>query len=190
SLLLLGHGKLEDSSTSRITNAVNQPSNVAEAKYITNTPYTHVISAVADRSSIYYTAYIDGATNPWMLEQLNRTTHVSTPLLPTASANPLIVLGSSDNWLVWLELDALKATAPANKFLHSARSFARTWSLHYLSLTAQQQGPDVPLVNSQTLFSSTFNESTAPDWISTPVQGMWFIQDSLLVAMIDKSGNS
>src|SRR5205085_8126715 len=72
SLLLLGHGKLEDSSTSRITNAVSQPSNVAEAKYITNTPYTHVISAVADRSSIYYTAYIDGANNPWNLGQLNR----------------------------------------------------------------------------------------------------------------------
>jgi len=190
SLLLLGHGKLEETSTSRISISLNQPSNVAEAKYATNTPYSHIMSAVADRSSIYYTAYTDGATNPWMLEQLNRTTHVSTPLLPTASANPLVVMGSSDNWLVWLELDDLKAVTPGNKFLHSARSFTRNWSLHYLSLTAQQQEPDVPLLNSQTLFSSTFNENVAPDWISTPVQGIWFIQDSLLVAMIDKSGNS
>lgn len=190
SLLLLGHGKIEDTSTSRISVALNQPSNVAEAKYTTNTLYSHVVSAVADRSSIYYTAYTDGATNLWMLEQLDRTTHVSTPLLPTASANPLVVLGSSDNWLVWLELDALKAATPGNKFQQEARPFTRTWSLHYLSLTAQQQGPDIPLVNSQTLFSSTFNEATAPNWISTPVQGIWFIQDSLLVAMIDKSGNS
>ena len=188
SLLLLGHGKLEESSTSRISISLNQPSNVAEAKYITSTPYSHVVSAVADRSSIYYTAYTDGATNLWMLEQLNRTTHLSTPLLPTASTNPLIVLGSSDNWLVWLELDAAKTTGAGNRFVPSARSLTRTWSLHYLSLTMQQQGPDVPMLNSQTLFSSTFNESLAPDWISTPVQGIWFIQDSLLVAMIDKSG--
>ncbi len=190
SLLLLGHDKLEESSTSRISISLNQPSNVAEAKYVTNTPYSHVISAVADRSDIYYTAYTDGASNPWMLEQLDRKTHNSTPLLSTASANPLIVLGSSDNWLVWLELDDLKAVTPVNKFQHSARSFTRTWSLHYLSLTAQQQGPDIPLVNSQTFFTSTFNESAAPNWISTPVQGIWFLQDSLLVSMIDKSGNS
>jgi len=189
SLLLLGHGKL--ASTNEISpSSLNQPSNVAEAKYTTNTPYSHVVSAVADRSSIYYTAYTDGATNPWMLEQLDRTTHVSTPLLPTASANPLVVLGSSSDWLVWLELDVLKATTPENKFQHSAHSFTRTWSLHYLSLTSQQSGPAIPLVNSQTLFSSTFNESVVPNWISTPVQGIWFIQDSLLVALIDKSGNS
>jgi hypothetical protein len=190
SLLLLGHGKLEKSVTSQTSISLNQPSNVAEAKYITSTPYSHVVSAVADRSSIYYTAYTDGATNSWMLEQLDRTTHLSTPLLPTASANPLVVLGSSGNWLVWLELDAAKAVAPGNKFVPSARSLTRTWSLHYLSLTSQQQGPDIPLLNSQTLFSSTFNESLAPDWVSTPVQGICFIQDSLLVAMIDKSGIS
>ena len=190
SLLLLGHGKLEKSVQSQNSISLNQPSNVAEAKYITKTPYSHVVSAVADRSSIYYTAFTDGAANPWMLEQLDRATHVSTPLLPTASANPLIVLGSSDNWLVWLELDAVKAVPPVNKFVPAARSFTRTWSLHYLSLTSQRQGPDIPLLNTQTLFNGTFNESLAPDWISTPVQGIWFIQDSLLVAMIDKTGNS
>jgi len=196
SLLLLGHGKL--ASTTDISHySLNQPSNVAEAKYTTNTLYSHVVSAVADRSNIYYTAYTDGANNPWMLEQLDRKTHVSTPLLEAPSANPLIVLGSSDSWLVWLELDDVKAATPGNKYQHPARSFTRTWSLHYLSLTARA-GTRLPTppgtapapTNSLTLFGSTFNESVAPNWVSTPVQGIWFLQDSLLVAMIDKSGNS
>jgi hypothetical protein len=183
SLLLLAHGKLE--STSYISHSLDQPSNVAEAKYTTNTPYQHVISAIADRSYIYYTAYSDAANHPWMLEQLDRTTHVSTPLLPTTSENPLVVLGSSNGWLVWLQLDVLKASK--NKFV--ARSFTRTWSLHYLSLTSPQT-PGVQPSDPMTLFSGLFDESVAPNWASTPVQGMWFIQDALLVAMIDKSGNS
>ena len=190
SLLLLGHGKLEESTTSYISHSLNQPSNVAEAKYITNTPYQHVVSAVADRSYIYYSAYSDSTNNPWMLEQLDRTTHVSTPLLATAGENPLIVLGSTDEWLVWLELDVLKSVGHNNKLLHEARAFTRTWSLHYLSLSSQHQESTISLAGSLTLFSSTFDESVAPDWVSTPVQGIWFIQDSLLVAMIDASGNS
>src|SRR5437763_9387462 len=94
SLLLLAHNNLQPN---RIVVSINQPSAVEQTKYTTSTPYQHVISAVADRANIYYTAYGDGKPNSYMLEQLDRATKISTPLLPKASANPLIVLGSSND---------------------------------------------------------------------------------------------
>ncbi len=92
SLLLLAHNNLQPS---RIVVSINQPSAVEQTKYTTSTPYQHVVSAVADRANIYYTAYGDGKPNSYMLEQLDRATKISTPLLLKASANPLIVLGLS-----------------------------------------------------------------------------------------------
>jgi hypothetical protein len=164
-------------------NAIGQLADVARLSYTTSTPYQHVVSAVADRANIYYTAYGDGANDGWMLEQLDRKIRLSSPLLSTASTSPLIVLGSSHDWLVWLQMDPLK---PIND--HRSLSnreplvLTRTWSLHYLSLIA----PGGPM----TLTSGTFNQSASPDWVYSPVQGVWFIQDTLLVASIDENGIS
>ena len=105
SLLLLAHGQL---GTEPAPLVVNHPADVAKVSYTTSTGYNHVVSAVADESSIYYTAYGDGDNSNWMIEQLDRATKVSTPLLPTASASPLIVLGNSNDWLVWLQFDEPK----------------------------------------------------------------------------------
>src|SRR6266581_1539215 len=50
-LLLLAHNNPQEAKTN-LVNAVNLPTIVEQAKYTTTTPYQHVASAVADRSSI------------------------------------------------------------------------------------------------------------------------------------------
>jgi len=41
-----------------------------------------------------------------------------------------------------------------------------------------------------TLVSGTFNQDATLSWIHTPIQGIWFIQNTLLVAMVDGNGSS
>jgi hypothetical protein len=188
SLLLLAHGQLGTEPPAPLI--VNHPTDVAKISYKTSTGYNHVVSAVADQSSIYYTAYGDGENSNWMLEQLDRATKISTPLLPTASTNPLIVLGNSNDWLVWLQFDEPKITPHSIVTDHLSHSLIRTWSLQYLSLTGRSDGgiavPNQPM----TLLSGTFDQDVTPDWVHTPIQGTWFIQNTLLVAMVDENGTS
>jgi len=179
------------------TSSLSRATEVDEARYTTSTPYPHVVSAVADGANIYYTAYGDGTNNSWMLEMLNRKTKISTPLLPTPNANTLIVLGSSTSGVVWLQFDGYKLN-PHQKDLpgysqHPPASLQ--WSLHYLSseqlqLAAISSSPPT----SEVLLTGTFNQNSAPSWVTTPVQGIWFInesqQASLLVASIDGNGIS
>jgi hypothetical protein len=40
------------------------------------------------------------------------------------------------------------------------------------------------------LVKGTFDQDSVPSWVHSPVQGIWFVQDSLVVAMIDDSGIS
>jgi len=183
-LLVLSHGSPQRAVTrNNSSSSFVQPTSVQGIPYTTITSYQHIVSAVADRTDIYYTAYGDGANDGWMLEQLDRKTRVSTPLLATASTSPLILLGSSNNWLTWLQLDLPKpANNHRNLLNHEPLLLTRTWSLHYLSLLA----PGEPL----TLISGTFNQSTSPSWTYTPIQGIWFMQNTLLVASIDANGIS
>jgi len=164
-------------------NSFVQPADVARIAYTTSTPYQHVVSAVADRANVYYTAYGDGAKNGWMLEQLDRKMRLSTPLLSTASMSPLIVLGSSQDWLIWLQLNPPEPINDhRNLSNHEPLGLTRTWSLHYLSLIA----PGEPL----TLTTGKFNQSNSPGWVYSPIQGIWFIHNTLLVATIDENGIS
>jgi len=182
-LLVLSHGNPQKAVSGNNSSSIVQPTSVQGIPYTTVTSYQHIVSAVADRTDIYYTAYGDRANDGWMLEQLDRKTRVSIPLLATASTSPLILLGSSDNWLVWLQFDPPKpANNHRNLTNHEPLLLTRTWSLHYLSLLA----PGEPL----TLTSGTFNQSTSPNWANTPVQGIWFLQNTLLVATIDANGIS
>jgi len=187
SLLLLAHNNLQPS---RIVVSINQPSAVEQTKYTTSTPYQHVVSAVADRANIYYTAYGDGKPNSYMLEQLDRATKISTPLLLKASANPLIVLGSSNDTLVWLQFDGIKLKPHKNLPGYNQHPYANQWSLHYLSLDQQQQAVLGIPPASVILLKGTFDQDIAPSWVTTPIQGTWFIQDSLLVAFTDSNGIS
>lgn len=190
SLLLLAHNNLPSVLNSRPNISIIQPSNVEQATYTTNTSYQHVVSAVADRSSIYYTAYQNGDENSWMLEQLDRTSqkNLSTPLLAAPSKNPLIVLGSSNGWLVWLEFDTAKPLAHGNiRGLHSS---LRSWSLHSIAVSPLDAQIPGEYAVPNTLLSGTFDKDTAPSWIYTPIHGIWFISNSLLVATTDENGIS
>jgi hypothetical protein len=179
SLLLMVNNSISSGVVTSVS--VNKPAQVALENYTTTTTYSHVASAVAEQGSIYYTAYGDGSQG-WMLEQFDSKTKLSTALLPTESATPLIVLGTSKNWLVWLELGATK---PASKHVVSPTSnIARTWSLHALPIGMNQAS--MPL----TLQKDTFDQSTAPAWVHTPVQGVWITENTLLVAALDAKGNA
>jgi hypothetical protein len=157
----------------------------------TSTAYPHVVSAVADRQYIYYTAYSE-STSDWMLERLDTQQQTSTPLLPTASASPLIILGGSQDWLAWLQFD--QPQPPKNTKAHTnGATTARTWKLYSLSLTTANTDPSNTLsapATPEVLAQGTFDQKTVPTWVHTPVQGVWFTQDSLLVASIDQKGVS
>lgn len=190
-LLLLTHGNGQTAFRDNGSTSIHLPTNIVQTTYATSTPYPHVTSAVADREFIYYTAYGDGANSRWMLERLDRTTMTSAPLLAKDSTSPLIVLGSSNGWLVWLQLDLPKPTTHNNPLLHNVPVTTRTWSLHYLALSATSDaalgifGLSQPL----TLTAATFNQDSS-SWVHTPVQGIWFIQNLLLVAALDGHGIS
>ena len=185
SLLLLGHA-----GTTPAPLDLQQPTNIVRVAYTTTTRYQHVVSAVADSQNIYDTAYSDSQSDGWMLEQVDRTTKVSTPLLSTPSTSPLIVLGSENGWLVWLQYDVPAASNFKNPLKPGEKTLVRTWSLHYMPIETAQQllefGPTQPA----TLATGTFNQSTAPAWVHTPIQDISFMQDSLLVAMVDNNGDS
>src|SRR5260221_153031 len=191
SLLMLAHNNLQPNSiASRV-----EHTEVIAAQYTTSTPYPHVVSAVADGANIYYTAYGDGTNNSWMLEMLNRKTKISTPLLPTPNANTLIVLGSSTSGVVWLQFDGYKSNPHPNLPGYNQHPPASLqWSLHYLSSEQLQQIVSGLYTPSEVLLTGTFNQHSAPPWVTTPVQGIWFInesqQASLLVASIDSNGIS
>ena len=192
SLLMLAHDNPQVASTVNRTGLAAIPqSDLTLLKYTTTTLYSHVVSAIADNNDIYYTAYGDGANSGWMLAKLDRATRQSTNLLTKASTNPLVVLGAANGWLVWLQYDDLKSTVHQNQTSTGGiYSGLHAWSLHYLALTTPGTTTNAKLATGATLLKGLFNRSTAPSWVSTPVQGVWFVQDSLLVAMIDANGRS
>jgi hypothetical protein len=177
-LLLLAHNGLSGvGDTASIHNFVQ----VSRTNYTTATPYTHIVSAVANRNTIYYTAYGDGNIG-WMIEEFDIQTNFSTPLLAEESTSPLVVLGSNQNWLVWLQIDSIK---PSNNKSQHVSDQTRTWTLYGMDLDSQNNTP-TPLA----LLKGTFDRNTAPRWVNNPIQGTWLTQSNLLVASIDNKGNS
>jgi hypothetical protein len=191
SLLLLAHGNAQVASTvNRTVQGLVPLSDLTPLKYTTSTTYSHTVSAIADNNNIYYTAYSDGTDNGWMLAKLDRTTRQSTNLLTKASANPLVVLAAANGWLVWLQYDDLKSRVRQNQTHTGTYTNLHAWSLHYLAPTSPDATTNAKPAAPATLLNGVFNRNTAPSWISTPVQGVWFVQNSLLVAMIDANGAS
>ncbi len=170
--------------------SIHQSSQVDTVPHATLAAYPHVASAVANEDSIYYTAYNDGATD-WMLEKLdNSNNQTSTPLLSTSATNPLLVLGGTKDWLVWLQIDAPlqtkgKATSPLTE-----KKLEGSWSLHALSLSSHTSTSIHEDVKSILLHKDSFDSANSPSWINAPVQGLWFTQNRVLVAFIDNKGTS
>ncbi len=184
-LLFLARGYVV---TNPASTSINQPAEVQQEAYTTYTPYQHVVSAVGDATSIYYSAYGNDLNGGWMLERMDRSTKISQPLLKTPSVTPLVILGSKNGWLVWLQFDA--AGAGQGIELHGRQqTLLRGWSLHYLSLAAPQLAHiENPIPTTRKLASGTFDQEAVPGWIHTPVQGIWFVQDNLLVAYLGDNG--
>lgn len=185
-VLLTQHG-------SRITPpslVVHQLNDVRAVNYTANPVYPHVASAAISGHAIYYTTYNDDQTS-WQLEQFDEKSNITTPLLAKPSTQELVVLGSSTNWLVWLQFDPPKPTdAPSQATNDTSTLPTRAWSLHaqYLGSTLSPTTQTVP--SDRELVSKTFNPTTVPSWVNRPVQGIFFIQDTLLVAFIDAEGVS
>jgi hypothetical protein len=187
SLLLLAHGNGgRGTITKVISNSIHRPIDIQQTVYKTTTLYQHVGSAVADRDNIYYSAYGDVASPSWMLLQLNRVTEISTPLLDSPSNGPLVILGSSPAWLVWLQYDSPVVPLYRNNPNVQQQPVVIPWSVRYLSLT-QLADASVP-VTPRILLQGTFNQRTAPYWVQTPIEGIWFAHNMLLVSMIDGNG--
>ncbi|HEU0000865.1 MAG TPA: hypothetical protein VFQ36_08210 [Ktedonobacteraceae bacterium] len=182
SLLLLAHNNTEHIPS--VISTSLEHTDIQTGTFATSTPYQHVVSAVANHNSIYYTAYSDDTTSAWMLLQLDRATKKSTPLLDQSVDQPLIVLGSTPQWLVWLQFD--KPVARSNKAVPNTDLWP--WSLRVLPLAqvAQSPTPITPTI----LLTGTFDQSTVPTWVHTPVQGIWLTQSVLLVTTIDARGTS
>lgn len=186
SLVILANRGVPDISN-KVT--VGQISQLSTTTYTTATSYTHIVSAVGNRGNIYYTAYGTN-DNSWILAALDNQTKITTPLLANPGINPLLVLSSSDNWLIWLQFDLPKQVINKNAHNHSVTEHEiRTWSLlaTYLGTDpASTFTSTTPLL----LQKGIFDESTAPTWVHTPIEGIWTGQNIVLAATLDKSGVS
>lgn len=165
---------------------------VSETEYSTSTLFPHIASAVADSSDVYYTAYSDGTSPQWMLLQMSRDKLVSTPLLSKPSSEPMVVLSSSPDWLVWLQYGTSQTKLPRTSIAARNSAIITPWSLYALSLAqvlnSQQSGSALP--TPQLLMKGNFSSSNVPSWVYTPIQGIWLMQDTLLVTALDAHGIS
>lgn len=161
--------------------------------------YTHIASTVEVHNNIYYTTYSDNQVN-WQLERFDEQTKTSTSLLSKPSTQELDILGSSENWLIWLQIDAPKTemVVPTQQIARATTiATTRTWSLHALHLDssapARSIDPTATKANAYSISliaNKKFNPKVTPNWVDKPVQGIAFYQNMLLVAIIDEKGNS
>jgi len=171
---------------------VHQLNDVRPVNYTATPVYPHVASAVASGYDIYYTTYNDDQTS-WQLEQFDEKANITTPLLAKPSTQELIVLGSSPNWLVWLQIDPPKtANTPSQATNTTSTPSTRAWSLHaqYLNLSSTPSLATGTGPSDRELASNTFDPSTVPSWVNRPIQGICFMQNTLLTAIIDAQGIS
>jgi hypothetical protein len=169
--------------------AVGQISQLSSTNYTTATSFTHIVSAVGNRGDIYYTAYGDNNSG-WMLAALDNQTKISTPLLSNTSTSPLLVLSSSDNWLIWLRFDLPQQVVAKKVPGHPVTEHeVRTWSLEATYL-GTDPGSALTSATPLLLQKGTFDANTAPTWVHTPVEGVWSAQNLVLVTTLDKQGRS
>ncbi len=190
-LLMAKQGPGPSSSIAITSNtSIHPPSQVDTVPYITQADYPHIASAVADEGYIYYTAYNDDAT-AWTLEKLdNNNNQISTPLLSSPATKPLLVLGGTKDWLVWLQIDAPKQTKGKIVSPPTENKLVGSWSLHALAPGSDTSTTTNGDVQSITLHKDTFDTTSVPAWVNSPVQGLWFMQNTVLVAFVDSKGTS
>ncbi|MBA2679127.1 MAG: hypothetical protein H0U76_12115, partial [Ktedonobacteraceae bacterium] len=189
-LLLIARQGPSNSIAITSNTSIHQSSQVDTVPHTTLAAYPHVASAVANEDSIYYTAYNDDATS-WMLEKLdNSNNQTSTPLLASSATNPLLVLGGNKDWLVWLQIDAPSQVKGKSTSPLAENKLEGSWSLHALSLRSNTATTTYDDAKSLLLHKDTFESVNTPSWINAPVQGLWFMQNRMLVTFIDAKGIS
>ena len=189
-LLLIARQGPSNSIAITSNTSIHQSSQVDTVPHATLAAYPHVASAVANGDSIYYTAYNDSATS-WTLEKLDNTNNqISTPLLSSPASNPLLVLGGTKDWLVWLQIDGPVQTKGKITPPLVENKLSGSWSLHALPISSAQSMTTNEDSKSLILHKDTFDNTSVPSWVNAPVQGLWFIQNRLLVAFVDSKGMS
>jgi hypothetical protein len=183
---------------------VNKVTNISVASVAVQTPYPHVVSALADRNTMYFSAYQDGSDPTWMLEQVHLNTNndpsiTPVPLLDKPTTSNIYLLENVQNWLIWLQLDKPKTTT--GKPLDTQNSsLTRTWSLDALYVgsgdtkASKNNLPDEKNEASAnqpiTLLKGLYDQNTVPAWVNSPLQGTSTYQNNLLVSWLDNQGTS
>lgn len=193
--------------SNQVAASVSQPAQAEFVPTVTQTLYPHIASASTNNDTIYYSAYNDANTS-WMLEKFvpssdANATPESIPLLAVPSTRPLIVLGSNKNWLLWLQMEPAKKVTSKQKSITPAQpskpgNLEGQWSLKALylgpALVAQEptsnKTANTDPLHALVLYTGTFQPTTAPNWVNTPIQGVDFYHDHALVAFIDSKGSS
>ena len=189
--------------------SINQPHDVQAANFSTTATYPSIASATIDGNSIFYTSYSDQAAD-WDLEQFDTNTQKSISLLDAPSTDELFILGSSAQWLVWLQIAPPPVTQVAtptpqagpsatptptpdtlpNGQQSSTTDYDRQWSLYATYLGASQSQPLDGHATTAIISKQVFHSHTVPNWVNKPVQGVWLNGSQLYVAMIDEKGVS
>ncbi|GCE13266.1 anti-sigma factor family protein [Tengunoibacter tsumagoiensis] len=185
-LLTLANQGSSLSTLNKTTTSIHSAQISASEPYATTSTYPYVASAIAGNDAIYYTNYNASKTN-WMLEQFDIRKNSSQLLLTVPVGSPLILLGTSKDWLLWLQFDEPKAADTKHVHPDAQNVLPRTWSVHVKALGTDASSPnnaDLTLVN------GTFNPDTVPNWVRSPVQGVSFTQNTILLAMVDERGTS
>ena len=165
-----------------------QPSDVLAHTYPVKSSFAKVASAIGDGTDIYYTTYKDSGSS-WQLEQFDEKKNISTPLLTSPSNQELFVLGSSTEWLVWLQIDPPKPHDGKQSVQPTTdASQPRAWSLKARSTSNMATSGTAD--GSLEIVSSSFDANSVPTWVNRPVQGIWLTHNTLLVALIDTKGVS
>ncbi|BCL80260.1 zf-HC2 domain-containing protein [Ktedonobacteria bacterium brp13] len=208
--------------------------------------YPNIASATINNGTIYYSAYNQDSSS-WTLDKFSqdvalRATATGEPLVTTMDGHQIVVLGSNNDWLFWLQMTtppktpttnkgqshqsnathnvsnanntAISGTQPTSTTKTGVNKLTGNWNLEALyignnpSATANQSTQSTTTTNKATgankalqatsnklsqpitLHSDLFNAAVEPDWVTSPIQGISFYQDSAVVAYMDSKGTS
>ncbi|GHO45348.1 zf-HC2 domain-containing protein [Ktedonospora formicarum] len=221
SLVLMSQTGNNSASQPHIVNqvAVTSPTQISVAyKGSAQGPYSHVVSSIASRDTLYYTAYqnslnvtdpTDSSQFTWMLEKLDLSGNTNVepiPLLEKDSTSKLYILESFNDWLIWLQVDPPKTTSGKNSTTNTtpANLLPHTWRVQalYLGNDPEQNSKNKDKKETEgtqghptfktpiTLLKGTYDQSAVPAWVNSPLQGTSTYSNNLLVAWLDAQGTS
>ena len=189
---------------------INNARDVLSTHFSAQATYPSIASATLNGHTIFYTSYSDQAAS-WDLEQVDKNTRENLSLLDIPSTDELFILGSSPQWLVWLQIspppvrqDATptpqaQPSATATPDVQPTASTAqksntsnpdRQWSLFAAYLGTPLTQPLDEHTKTAIISKQVFHSNNVPHWVNRPVQGIWLNDSQLFTATIDDKGVS